>query len=110
MKDPDLRQKAELLRLLAHPTRLAIIEKLAPGAKCVTVLQDLLDVPQSNVSRHLAALRRGQVVDFHEDGNLRCYYVMRPKLVKGLLRFLAGDYPAVPRSAMSVRREGRRRE
>ena len=110
MKDLDLRRKAELLRVLAHPTRLAILEELAAGAKCVTDIQDLLDVPQSNVSQHLAALRRERVVDFHEDGNLRCYYVTRPKLAKGLLRFVCGEYPEVSRSAESVRREGRRRE
>ncbi len=109
MQDLDLRQKAELLRVLAHPTRLAILEELATGAKCVTDIQDLLDIPQSNVSRHLSALRREHIVDFREDGNMRCYYVMRPKLVKGLLRFISGDYPAVPRSADSVRREGKRR-
>ena len=104
------RRKAELLRLLAHPTRLAILETLGPGAKCVTDIRDLLDVPQANVSQHLHALRREQVVDYHEDGTLRCYYLTRPKLARALLRFLSDDYPVVIRSAESVRREGRRRE
>ncbi|MCF6284987.1 MAG: metalloregulator ArsR/SmtB family transcription factor [Candidatus Hydrogenedentes bacterium] len=110
MKNLNLRRKAELLRLLAHPTRLAILEELALGAKCVRDIQELLEVPQSNVSQHLAALRHEKVVDFHEDGNLRCYYVTRPKLVKGLSRFLSGEYPVVPRSAKAVHREGSRRE
>ena len=104
------RRKAELLRLLAHPTRLAILETLLPGAKCVTDIQDLLDVPQANVSQHLHALRREHIVDYHEDGTLRCYYLTRPKLARALLRFLSDDYPVVTRSAESVRREGRRRE
>ena len=106
----ELRRKAELLRLLAHPTRLAIIETLGPGAKCVTDIQDLLDIRQANVSQHLHALRREQIVDYHEDGTLRCYYLTRPKLARALLRLLAGEYPVVSRSADSVRREGRRRE
>ena len=110
MKDTDFRSKAELLRLLGHPTRLAIMEELSTGAKCVTDIQDLLEVPQANVSQHLQALRREQIVDFHEDGNLRCYYITRPKLVAALVRFLSGDYPVVARSAEVVRREGRRRE
>ena len=110
MYDLDLRSKAELLRLLAHPTRLAILEELGRGAKCVTDIQELLDIRQANVSQHLQALRREQIVDYHEDGNLRCYYVTRPKLTRSLLRFLSGDYPVVTRSAESVRREGRRRE
>ncbi len=110
MKNLDLRGKAELLRVLAHPTRLGIIEELARGAKCVTDIRDLLDVPQANVSQHLTALRRERVVDYHEDGKLRCYYVTRPKLVERLLQLLSEEYPVVRRSPELVRREGRRRE
>jgi len=110
MKTLALRDKADLLRVLSHPTRLAILEGLSQGAKCVSDIQDLLDVPQANVSQHLLALRRDRIVDYHEDGKLRCYYITRPLLVKALLRFLDGEYPVVVRSVKSVRREGRRRE
>ncbi len=98
------------MRILAHPTRLAILEELAPGAKCVTDIRDLLGVSQPNVSQHLTALRRERIVDFHEDGKLRCYYITRPKLAKALLRLLSGEYPVVTRSAQAIRREGKRRE
>ena len=110
MNNLNLKQRAEILRTLAHPTRLAILEELSQGAKCVTDIRDLLDISQPNVSQHLMALRRERIVDFHEDGKLRCYYITRPKLVKGFLRFMSGEYPVVTRSAKSVRREGRRRE
>jgi DNA-binding transcriptional ArsR family regulator len=36
-----LRRKAELLRILGHPTRIAIVQKLAKGPKCVTDIQEL---------------------------------------------------------------------
>lgn len=110
MKNLDLRKKADLLRILAHPVRLAILEELSRGAKCVTDIQDLLDVPQSNVSQHLTALRHDQIVDYHEDGKLRCYYITRPKLVEKLLAFLSEEYPVVRRSPESVHREGKSRE
>ncbi len=110
MNNLDLRRKAELLRMLAHPTRLAILEELAPRAKCVTDIQDLLGVSQPNVSQHLTALRHERIVDFHENGKLRCYYITRPKLVKALLLLLSGDYPVVTRSAQTIRREGTRRK
>ncbi len=110
MNKLDLRRKADLLRILAHPTRLAILEELAPGAKCVRDIRDLLGVSQPNVSPHLTALRRERIVDFHEDGKLRCYYITRPKLAKTLLRLLSGEYPVVTRSAQVIRREGKRRE
>lgn len=88
MKDLDIREKADLLRLLGHPTRLLILEELARGVKCVTDIRDLLDIPQPNVSQHLAVLRQARLVDFYEDGQLRCYYLLRPALV--------GCAPGVP--------------
>jgi DNA-binding transcriptional ArsR family regulator len=81
-----LKEKAELLRLLGHPTRLAIVRRLAKGPCCVSDIQELLGVPQANISQHLTALRSKRVVDYHEDGKLRCYYVTRPTLATLVLR------------------------
>ena len=99
----ELREKAQLLRLLGHRTRLAIIERLAKGPRCVTDIQELLDVRQANISQHLAALRSARIVDFCEHGKTRCYYLSRPALAKSLLWFIQGDYPVVERSAEWVR-------
>ena len=110
MKNLDIREKAELLRLLGHPTRLLILEELAQGVKCVTDIRDLLDIPQPNVSQHLGVLRQARIVDFYEDGQLRCYYLLRPALVEALLGFQSGEYPLVKREREDVRREGRLRE
>ena len=44
MNDLDLRRKAELLRALAHPARLAILRELARGARCAGDIQGLLKV------------------------------------------------------------------
>ncbi|NOZ69793.1 MAG: winged helix-turn-helix transcriptional regulator [Deferribacteres bacterium] len=109
MKDLDYRKKAEILKLLSHPTRLMIMHELSKGAKCVADIQDLLDIRQSNVSQHLSALRRIDVVDFYEDGAQRCYYLTRPKLVRELFRFISGSYPVVIRSREDVHKEGLRR-
>ena len=38
------REAANLLRLLGHPVRLALLEELAKAPKCVTDIQDLLEV------------------------------------------------------------------
>lgn len=110
MRDLDIREKAELLRHLAHPTRLLILEELSGGVKCVTDIRDLLDIPQPNVSQHLAVLRQNRIVDYYEDGPLRCYYLLRPALVEALLAFISGEYPVVRREREDVRMEGRLRE
>jgi ArsR family transcriptional regulator len=110
MKNLNIRDKADLLRQLAHPVRLQIMEELADGVKCVTDIQDLLEIPQPNISQHLLVLRRNRIVDFFEDGQLRCYYLLRPALVKELFALLDGEYPLVERDRDEVRQEGRLRE
>ena len=106
---PDLRAKAALLRVLGHPVRLAVVSELAAGPKCVTEIQELLGIQQANVSQHLTALRHERIVDFHEDGQLRCYYIARPSLARVILRLIQGDFPVVRRSSATVRRASQRR-
>jgi len=93
MKKAKLREKAELLRILGHPVRLRILEELSKGTKCVSDIQDLLGVPQSNISQHLLSLRRYQLIDYTEDGVLRCYFIAKAELVRDLFEFLKKDYP-----------------
>lgn len=99
---------AWLLKTLGHPVRLALLAELARGPKCVTAIRDLLAVRQPNVSQHLAVLRQAGLVDCHEDGNLRCYYLLRPALVRDLLRFVACQYPVEPLTASQVRRSSQK--
>ena len=101
-----LRNKAELLRILGHPTRLAIVQKLANGPKCVTDIQELLSVPQANISQHLTVLRSHQIVGYHEDGKLRCYYLTRPTIATLIEDLLTSDFPVVELSAKEVREAG----
>ena len=80
----DLESKAQLLRVIAHPTRLKIIERLAAEAEplCVSDLEPDLGIPQPNVSQHLAVLRKTGVVDFYVDGRLRCYFLKDPRIAE----------------------------
>ncbi|MBW7942239.1 MAG: winged helix-turn-helix transcriptional regulator [Candidatus Kuenenia stuttgartiensis] len=110
MNKLDIRDKAEILKILGHPTRLLILEEIAEGAKCVTDIQDLLDIEQSNLSQHLSVLRRLKIIDFYEDGALRCYYITRPKMADSLFMFISGNYPVVRRSCEEVRKESERRK
>lgn len=101
------RESADLLRLLGHPVRLMLLEELTKGSKCVTDIQDLLKLRQANVSQHLAILRQAKIVDYFEDGNLRCYYILRPALVRDLMRFLGREYPIKLIKPSQVRLTGR---
>jgi ArsR family transcriptional regulator len=109
MDDLDLRRKAETLKAVAHPARLAALRELARGARCVGDLQKALGISQPSLSQHLQALRRERIVDYCEDGNLRCYYIARPTLMSALCGLIMRDHKVVPRPPEEIRCEGRRR-
>jgi ArsR family transcriptional regulator len=86
---------AEQLKILAHPTRLAILDSLKDGTKCVNDVCEILSVPQTNISQHLSILRREGIVSFTEDGKKRCYYLESPEFIKALLKVLKGNYKKI---------------
>ncbi len=99
-----------MLRLVAHPTRLMILRALAQRSQCVRDLNALVPIAQPYLSQHMAVLRRADLVDCHTRGSMRCYYVLRPKFVRQLVRLLCEQDPPRRRSRESVLREIRRAE
>lgn len=69
---------SETVRLLADPTRSAIIEALAAGPACTCHLVDDLALAQSNVSNHLRALRQAGLVAREPHGRFT-YYRLLPE-------------------------------
>lgn len=80
--DKDFARQARIFKALAHPTRLMIIDSLLKGEKCVGDIQDLLQSSQPNVSQHLSILKASGIVDFCQQGNLRCYYLKDPEKIR----------------------------
>lgn len=101
---------AELLKAFSHPTRLMILNELLAGVKCVTDIEDLLACRQANISQHLTVLRHAKLVDFAQDGALRCYYLTRPRLVRDLLRLLKRGDPVVRRTREQIATQKRRKQ
>ena len=65
------RTQANLLKLMAHPIRLQILEALLQDSECVCHLSALLHKPQPYVSQQLAVLRNaGVIVDEKEGTNV----------------------------------------
>jgi len=58
---------AQQLRVLADPTRLAILDLLMKGLQCNCNLGDSLGLPLNLVSHHLKVLRRAGLVTFSRD-------------------------------------------
>jgi ArsR family transcriptional regulator len=82
---------ADVLKALAHPTRVQIVAELLGGIRCVTDMQDILPVRQANVSQHLAVLRYASLVDYTQSGSQRCYFLLRPELIEGIIHHLNAD-------------------
>lgn len=64
---------AAKLKVLADPTRLAVVEALIDGPKHVGVLRKLLGVEQSLLSHHLQTLREAGLVTGDRDGKAVLY-------------------------------------
>ena len=62
----------------ADPTRLRILNLLAAGELCVCDLVELLDLPQPLVSRHLAYLRRADLVEVTRSSKYANYRLAEP--------------------------------
>ena len=93
----DYKKMSELLKVMAHPYRLEILQKLENDVLCVSDMGEVLGTSQSNISQHLSLLRRSGLVDFYVDGKLRCYFLKDPRTVdilKALRRKYDGDLPA----------------
>jgi ArsR family transcriptional regulator, arsenate/arsenite/antimonite-responsive transcriptional repressor len=64
-------------RAFSDQTRLRILHLLQSGELCVNHLVQIIDVPQPTASRHLAYLRRAEMVVTRKDGQW-IYYALAP--------------------------------
>lgn len=100
--------RAKMLKVMSHPVRLLILEELVRGSRCVKDLNALIpSLPQPHVSQHMSALRKAELVASHSDGPLRCYYLLRPVLVRDLVALMRSEHPVQRRPRDEVRREAR---
>ncbi|MHB1010768.1 MAG: ArsR/SmtB family transcription factor [Propionibacteriaceae bacterium] len=69
----DLTEAVEVLKLLADPTRLAILALLDGAELSVGAIAAQLNRPVHGVSQHLAKLRSGRLVSTRRDGTSIIY-------------------------------------
>ena len=89
----NLEEKASLLKNIAHPVRLEILEYLSKGPACASLTNKAIGISQPNLSQHLKVLKDVGLIDCCIDGQRRCYSIIRPSLVKNLLDLLAKKHP-----------------
>lgn len=79
-----LEYTAEILKALAHPTRLAIVMGLlkSNGECNVSIMVEKLGLPQPNISQHLTILRSAGIIEGYRKGSLVCYKVIDGRVKK----------------------------
>ena len=70
--------RAKVLKALAHPTRLFIVEELSKGERCVHDLTDEIGADMSTVSKHLSVLRNHDILADRREGNSVYYRLLTP--------------------------------
>jgi len=68
--------RARIVKAMAHPTRLFIVDALSRGEKCVCELTEMVGADMSTVSRHLAILRGAGIASDDKRGS-QVYYALR---------------------------------
>lgn len=95
----DLAGAATLFHALSDETRLAILEMLREGERCVCELQADLDAAQSRLSFHLKVLKEAGLVTDRREGRWS-YYTLVPEAL--------GEAHDIVRSLATEHRPGKR--
>jgi len=75
-----LEEAAELLKTLAHPHRLRIVQMLLRGRYTVGELAEACEIPSHMASEHLRLMLRCDLLDSHKEGRKVFYRIAEPQL------------------------------
>jgi len=69
-------KQAEIVKAIAHPLRIAILDFLKDGEQCVCDIAEYVGSERSNVSRHLSVMVNAGVLGHRKEG-LKVIYKLR---------------------------------
>jgi DNA-binding transcriptional ArsR family regulator len=70
--------RARILKAMAHPTRLYVVDQLSRGERCVGDLQELVGADVSTISKHLSVLNDAGLVRREKRANQVFYTLTVP--------------------------------
>lgn len=68
--------RARIIKALAHPARLVIVDELRAEPRCVCEIQAVIGLDMSTVSKHLSVLKNAGIVQDEKRG-VQVYYRLR---------------------------------
>lgn len=74
----QFKERAAVLKAMAHPSRLMMIDALSRGEQCVCHLRDLVGHDMSTVSKHLTVLKKAGIVEDEKRGKYAYYRLKVP--------------------------------
>lgn len=77
-----IHERAKVMKAMAHPSRLMIIDELGHGERCVCDLQELVGHDMSTVSKHLKVLKDSGIVKDERRGKQIFYTLRVPCILK----------------------------
>src|SRR3972149_10208668 len=80
MEERVIQLKAEILKALAQPTRLKILELLRNGERCICEIVPAINGEQSNISRHISLMQKSHLIATRKDGVKVMVRVRDPKI------------------------------
>jgi ArsR family transcriptional regulator, arsenate/arsenite/antimonite-responsive transcriptional repressor len=75
---PQYEARAKIIKAMAHPSRLFIIEELSKKERCVGELTEMIGADASTVSKHLSVLRNAGLVTDEKRANSIFYSLRVP--------------------------------
>ena len=83
LKPEQLEKAANMLKAIAHPVRIAILNLLEDGQKLtVTEIHEKLDIEQSTTSHHLGILKDKDILSSRRNGKNTYYFLKHDQLSK----------------------------
>ncbi|AQS59226.1 ArsR/SmtB family transcription factor [Desulforamulus ferrireducens] len=82
MKEKISQMKADILKAIAHPTRIRILELLKDGELCVCEIFEELNVEQANTSQHLAVMKKQDILQSRKEGLKVIYSIKYPEIIE----------------------------
>jgi DNA-binding transcriptional ArsR family regulator len=80
----QLQARAGVLKAMAHPARLRVLEVLAQRDHCVREMQALVGSDMSTVSKHLSVLKNAGLIADEKQGTNVYYHLLVPHILSSL--------------------------
>lgn len=75
-------KQADIIKAVAHPLRIAIVDFLNDGEQCVCDIAEHIGSERSNVSRHLSVMVGAGVLEYRKEGLKVIYRLKTPCLLE----------------------------